>query len=76
MPKEWNDDEVTALIKENVEIVRQDKLEAFLRSRFSASTENKNDPANSPPLSGNGNPGNPSATKAKKSLFWGEIDDK
>jgi hypothetical protein len=73
MPKEWNDDEVAALIKENVEIVRADRLEAFLRTRFAQTNDDKNNPANAPPNSGNGNqnPGG-NGPKAKKSLWWGE----
>lgn len=74
MPKEWNDEEVAELIKENVEIVRQDRLETFLRSRFAPTDNDKNDSKDAPPSSGNGNSNDPTAPKTKKSLFWGETD--
>lgn len=76
MPKEWNDDEVSALIRENVEIVRGDKFEAFLRKRFTSSDDDKTNPKDAPPSSGGDNPSpGPSGSKARKSLWWGESSD-
>lgn len=76
MPKEWNDDEVSALIKENVEIVRGDRLEAFLRKRFTPADDDQTNSKNSPPNSGGDNPpSNPDNSKKRKSLWWGESSD-
>jgi hypothetical protein len=67
MAKEWTDDEVKAEIAEAIAIVREDRFEAYVRSRTNASTD-QNPPTGSPPAP-NGNPATP---PKKKGLFWGE----
>ena len=69
MPKEWTDDEVKKEIADAIQIVREDRFEAFVRSRQSPPND-PNPPPNSPPPSGGNNPDN-GGTKSKKSLFWG-----
>lgn len=75
MAREWTDEEVTKEIRDAVAIVREDRLETFLRSRFTNPADDKGNSgdAGTNPNSGAGN-GNPSGTKAKKSLWWGESE--
>lgn len=75
MAREWTDDEVTKEIRDAVAIVREDRLETFLRSRFTNSSDGKDDSGNAGTDKGSdaGN-GNPAGSKAKKSLWWGESE--
>jgi hypothetical protein len=68
MGKEWTDEEVQEEIRNAVSIVRADRFERDIRSRFTTADNGKNDPPNAPPpSSGNGTEN----VKKKKSLFWG-----
>jgi hypothetical protein len=69
MPKEWTDEEVQKEISEAVQIVREDRIDALIRSRLSAPPTNADDKSNNPPRSGNNS--DPSATAKRKSLWWG-----
>lgn len=77
MAKEWTDDEVSAEIAKAVQIVREDRLEQFLRTRFKASEENNppnppkpDGPTPPPPKSKGDSP--EKQPPARKSLWWGE----
>lgn len=71
MAKEWTDDEVKSEIAAAIAIVREDKFEAFVRSRF-PSPANPNPNPNSPsPANGNNPDANGGGQKQKKSLWWG-----
>jgi hypothetical protein len=69
MPKEWTDDEVRQEIADAIAIVREDRFEAFVRSR-TASNANSDNPGTPPGNPGN-NPGSNNPTPKKKGLFWG-----
>ena len=70
MAREWTDDEVTKEIRDAVAIVREDRLETFLRGRFGNQSDGKDDSGNAgtgqKSDAGNGNP------NKRKSLWWGE----
>lgn len=78
MAKEWTDDEVKGLISESVAIVREDRLEKFLRGKFG--TPPPADPAGGDNGNGNPNggkndpPANDPPPAKRRSLFWGEVD--
>lgn len=72
MPKEWNDEEVQAEIAEAVRIVREDRFEAFVRTKLPAPPADQNGGNGQSGDNGNGDGNNPLAPKGKKSLFWGE----
>lgn len=67
MAREWTDEEVKKEIADAVQIVREDRLESFLRKRFTPT----NDPDNPPPTPPPSNGDNPPATK-KRGLWWGD----
>ncbi len=71
MPKEWTDEDVQAEIAEAVRIVREDKFEAFVRTKLPAPPADQNGGNDKSGDGANGNGGNPIAPKGKKSLFWG-----
>ena len=76
MAKEWTDEEVTQQIKEAVEIVREDRLESFLRGRFGAPSNDPNggnDPSKNDGKDG-GNPNPDGSSNKKRSLWWGETE--
>jgi hypothetical protein len=70
MAREWTDDEVTKEIRDAVAIVREDRLETFLRGRFGNQSDDKGDSGNAgtDPKSDAGNGNAPK----RKSLWWGE----
>ena len=70
MAREWTDDEVQKEIRDAVAIVREDRLETFLRSRFSNSTDDK-DGTGDKSGDGKDNSGDGNSPK-KKGLWWGE----
>lgn len=70
MPKEWTDEEVQKEIAEAIQIVREDRLETFLRNRFANPTTDPNANPNPPASGGNGNP----TDKPKKGLWWGDSE--
>lgn len=72
MPKEWNDDDVKAEIADAVRIVREDKFEAFVRGKLPAPPVDQNGGKDQPGNDGNGGGNDPTAPKAKKSLWWGD----
>lgn len=72
MAKEWTDDEVRKEIADAIQIVREDRFEAFVRSR-TPPTNDPNSPPNSPPPSGGNNPDN-GEQKKRKSLWWGDVE--
>jgi len=78
MAKEWTDEEVQKEISEAVQIVREDRIDTLIRNRLSAPPSNSDKPENNPPppsgSTNDGNGGNPPVKR--KSLWWGEIDDK
>lgn len=76
MTREWTDDEVSAEIAKAVQIVREDRLEQFLRTRFKVAEENHQSPKPDGPT-----PPPPKKVKddspekqppARKSIWWGE----
>lgn len=69
MGKEWTDDDVKAEIAEAVRIVREDKFEAFVRSRTGTQTPQGSGSAPPPKQTP---PEPPEPTKVKKGLWWGE----
>jgi hypothetical protein len=74
MPKEWNDDDVKAEIAAAIAIVREDRFEAFVRTKLPPSP---NDPNGGNGKSGDGGNGGGNAgdsPKGKKSLWWGETE--
>ena len=73
MPKDWNDDDVKAEIAAAVAIVREDKFEAFVRTKLAPTPNDPNNPGNSG-NPGNDNPNDPGTPKGKKSLWWGESE--
>ena len=72
MPKEWNDEEVSAAIADAVRIVREDKFEAFVRGKLPAPPTDQNGGKDQSGNGGNGNGDNPGQSKKKKSLWWGD----
>lgn len=72
MAREWTDDEVQAQIAAAIQIVREDKFDAFLRSRTTPPDPNPPGGTNPPTPNGNPNPPDPNQSKPKKSLWWGE----
>lgn len=70
MAREWTDDEVTKEIRDAVAIVREDRLETFLRGRFGNSDKDKDDSGNAGTDKGT-DAGNGDKPK-RKSLWWGE----
>ena len=77
MAKEWTDEEVSQAISEAVQIVREDRIDTLIRNRLSAPSANPNNPeGNTPPKSGGTNDGDGGNPTKRKSLWWGEIDDK
>jgi hypothetical protein len=66
--KEWTDDEVQKAIGEAVQIVREDRIDALIRSRLSAQPTKENEDKNTPPPSGSDGDNN---IPKKKSLWWG-----
>lgn len=74
MPKEWNDDDVKAEIAAAIAIVREDKFEAFVRTKLASNAGDKNGGDGKSGDGGNsgGNDGTP--PKGKKSLWWGESE--
>lgn len=74
MAKEWTDDEVQSAIGDAVRIVREDKLEAFIRKSFGNQSDPQNpppNPSNNPPPP-NGAPGTP--PKKKGGIWWGDSE--
>lgn len=74
MAKEWTDDEVSAEIAKAVQIVREDRLEQFLRTRFKA-TEETQPPAPkgpTPPPAKVKEKGPDDPPPARKSIWWGQ----
>lgn len=76
MAKEWTDEEVSAEIANAVRIVREDKFEAFVRSKVGTNSGDAGNPNDASGNSGNGNTGasgdgNPTP---KRSLWWGDSE--
>lgn len=71
MAREWTDEEVQKEIREAVQIVREDRIDKMLRTKFGSSSNDPANPPTNPPTSG-GNP-NPN-DKKKKSIWWGETE--
>lgn len=74
MGKEWTDDEVAAEISAAVQIVREDRMDKFIRERLgpSGSSPTKDPEKTAPP--GKTEPGTSTPPKPKRSLWWGEIE--
>lgn len=75
MAREWTDAEVQEEIANAVQIVREDRLETFLRSRFGNQSNSENDSgdAGADKDKSSGNDDKPK----RKSLWWGiESEDK
>lgn len=70
MGKEWTDDEVTKEIRDAVAIVREDRLETFLRGRFAQTDSDSGNSGNAGTDKGS-DAGNGDKPK-RKSLWWGE----
>lgn len=73
MAREWTDDEVKKEIAEAVQIVREDRLETFIRGRFASTNNDPNNNPNTPTDSGGGNPTD-TGQKPKKGLWWGDTE--
>lgn len=74
MGKEWTDEEVAAEISDAVRIVREDKFEAFVRGKLPAPPSDPNGGNGQPGNAGNSGGNDPTAPKAKRSLWWGETE--
>lgn len=72
MAKEWTDDEVSAEIAAAVAIVREDKFEAFVRTKLPQTPADQNGGTGQSGDGGNGGGNDPD--KKKKSLWWGETE--
>lgn len=69
--KEWTDEEVSAAISDAVRIVREDKFEAFVRTKLPAPPADQNGGNDQSGNGTNGSGNDPTAPKGKKSLWWG-----
>lgn len=73
MAKEWTDEEVRGEIAAAIQIVREDRFDAFLRNKEQSSAGNPNSGTNPPPNPGSSDPNN-GGQKPKRSLWWGETE--
>lgn len=74
MAKEWTDDEVKSEIAEAIRIVREDRFEAFVRSRVPSNNDPNSNPGSPPPSNGGNPDANGGGEKKRKSLWWGESE--
>lgn len=74
MGKEWTDEEVAEEIKNAVAIVREDRFEAFVRSRTGQTNDNPPSGNGQSDNGGNGGGNDNPPPKKGRSLWWGESE--
>lgn len=73
MAREWTDEEVTKEIRDAVAIVREDRLETFLRGRFTQTDNDKDNSGDAGKNSGSNDNGD-GKPKKRGSLWWGDTE--